>query len=71
MPPLPGEPNEPIGMQPEPTTEHLRLAILAAAQEGDLELLHRLTVAYNKFLGREEGERRAEDEAPLLKHASL
>jgi hypothetical protein len=36
LPPLPGEPNEPIGMQPEPTTEHLRLAILAAAQEGDL-----------------------------------
>jgi hypothetical protein len=32
-------------MPPEPTTEHLRLAILAAAQEGDLELLHRLTVA--------------------------
>jgi hypothetical protein len=56
-------------MPPEPTTEHLRLAILAAAQEGDLELLHRLTVAYNQFLRREEGERRAEDEAPLLKRA--
>jgi hypothetical protein len=56
-------------MPPEPTTEHLRLAILAAAQEGDLELLYRLTVAYRKFLGREEGEHRAEDEASVLKHA--
>ncbi|MDF3063798.1 MAG: hypothetical protein K0S06_3907 [Microvirga sp.] len=56
-------------MPPEPTTEHLRLAILAAAQEGDLELLHRLTMAYNKFLGREEGEHRTKDEAPVAKHA--
>jgi hypothetical protein len=56
-------------MPPQPTTEHLRLAILAAAQEGDLELLHRLTVIYDKFLNREEGEHRADDEVPALKHA--
>jgi hypothetical protein len=44
----------------QPTTEELRLAILAAARESNLDLVHKLTVAFHRALGREEGERSAD-----------
>jgi hypothetical protein len=43
----------------QPTIEQLRLAILVAAQECNLDLVHELTVAYHNALGREDGERPA------------
>jgi hypothetical protein len=43
-------------MSAQPSIEQLRLAILVAAQEGDLRPMHNLTVAYHKAIAREENE---------------
>ncbi len=50
--------------------EQLRLAILAAAHEGDLDLMHKLTVAYHRATGHEQNDQTAQERLTSQRRAS-